>query len=244
MTGLIALLAAVVIAGAPVEQAFVGGETLDYNLHWMKISGGSARMTIGLAPDDPGRYRISSVGKSNPGFSRVFHVRDHIETVVTRSDFSTVYYRKQLNEKGRRKDEVTVIADGVATRTASKTKQVKVPTPVMDPISVIYFLRTADLSVGKSHELTLISDGKIYEVRAKVLRRERIQTPAGVFNTVVVEPQMESSHQPRDERLWVWYSDDERRLPVRIRTEVAFGAITATLRAVTPGVSSIEPPAE
>lgn len=242
MTILIAILAATILGSSPVTQTFAVGETLDYNLHWMKIAGGTARMTIAPAADD--RYRISSVGKSTAGFSRFFHVRDHIETVVLRPSFSTVYYRKQLNEKGRKKDEVTVIADGIATRTARKTKQVRVPTPVMDPISVIYYLRTADLSVGRTHDLTLISDGKVYTVQARVLRRERISTPAGIFNTVVVEPVMDSLGEPRDERLWVWYSDDERRLPVRIRSEVAVGSITATLRAVTAGVTSIEPPAE
>ena len=244
MTGWLALLAAVMIAGAPLDQAFVAGETLDYNLHWLKMAGGSARMTIAPAADDPSKYRISSIGKSNTTFSRIFHVRDHIETVVLRQNFSTVYYRKQLNEKGRRKDELTVIADGVATRSAKKTKQIKVPTPVMDPISVIYYLRTADLSVGKTHELTLISDGKVYNVHARVVRKERIHTPAGTFNTVVVEPVMESLGEPRNERLSVWYSDDERHLPVRIRTEVAFGSITATLRSFAPGVTSIEPPTD
>ncbi len=75
-----------------------------------------------------------------------------------------------------------------------------------------------------------------------MVRREVLTTPAGRFNTVVIEPKMSSAGVDRDERLWIWYSDDERRLPVRIRTEVNFGAITATLRAVTPGVGAIDPP--
>ena len=123
MTGLMALLAAVMIAGAPLDQAFVAGETLDYNLHWLKMAGGSARMTIGPVTDDPSKYRISSVGKSSSSFSRIFRVRDHIETVVLRQNFSTVYYRKQLDEKGRKKDEVTIIADGVASRRAKRPSE-------------------------------------------------------------------------------------------------------------------------
>jgi hypothetical protein len=46
----------------------------------------------------------------------------------------------------------------------------------------------------------------------------------------------------REERLFIWYSDDERHLPVRIRTEVKFGSVTATLKAVTSGVTSTDPP--
>lgn len=225
---------------AAVVASFLSGETLDYELKWLKITGGSARMTIGPLHDD--RYRITSVGKSSPGFSRFFKVRDEIETIVSRDAFSTLRYTKRLDEQGDKIEEVTTIEDGVATRKRRKIKKVDVPRPVFDPISVIYHLRTLDLAPGKTHDFTLIADGKVYNVHAMVVRREVLTTPAGRFNTVVIEPKMSAGGVNREERLWIWYSDDDRRLPVRIRTEVNFGAITATLRAVTPGVGSIDPP--
>lgn len=236
----IALLAAVTIAASPVHETFEAGETLDYSLTWLKITGGGARMTIAPASDDG--YRITSVGKSSRGFSRVFRVRDEIETIVDRDDFSTLRYTKRLDEAGDKIEEVTTVEDGVATRKRKKIKKVDVPRPVFDPISVIYFLRTIDLSPGKSHALTLIADGKLYTVHARVIRRESVTTPAGKFKTVLVEPEMESAGVRREERLYIWYSDDERRIPVRIRSEVKFGAITATLLEVRRGAGSIEPP--
>lgn len=228
------------LAATLAATAFLSGETLDYELKWLKITGGSARMTASQLGDD--RVRITSVGKSSPGFSRIFKVRDEIETIVAKDDFSTLRYTKRLDEDGDKKEEVTTVEDGVATRRRKKVKSVRVPRPVYDPISLIYHLRTLDLSIGKRHDLTVVADAKVYNVHAVVLRHETLTTPAGKFNCVVVEPRMESGGIPRDERLWIWYSNDERRLPVRIRTEVNFGAITATLRAVTPGVASIEPP--
>jgi hypothetical protein len=226
---------------AAVVAAFLTGETLDYEVKWLKITGGSARMTIAAQGDD--RIRITSVAKSSPSFSRFFKVRDEIETVVAKDDFSTLSYIKKLDEDGDKHEEVTKIENGTATRKKkTKTKQVQVPTPVFDPISLIYHLRTLDLSVGKTHDFTVIADGKVYTVHANVVRRETITTPAGTFRTVVVEPQMVAGGVAREERLWIWYSDDERHLPVRIRTEVNFGAVTATLRTVRSGVTSIDPP--
>jgi hypothetical protein len=87
----------------------------------------------------------------------------------------------------------------------------------------------------------LISDGKLYTVHARVLRRENVTTPAGTFNTLLVEPEMVSAGVQREERLFIWYSDDERHLPVRIRTEVKFGSVTATLKSVNAGVTSPDP---
>lgn len=242
----IALLTSLLICApdtvsAQVRQIFDAGETLDYNLQWVKVTGGSARMTI--SPIEGDRYRLTSIGKSGAFFSRFFRVRDEIDSIVARDTFSTLQYHKILDERGKRKDELTVVDEsrGIATR---KGKTITVPRPIFDPLSLIYYLRMLDLSPGKAHEFTVLADGKIYNVDARVLQRETITTPAGTFQTVVVEPKMESPAGVfRDEqhRLLVWYSDDARHLPVRIRSDVNIGSITATLRSITPGVASTEP---
>lgn len=244
------LLLAVIIAAqaagtpqsSPAEQKFAQGETLDYNLTWLKITGGTARMTIRPLGDDS--FRITSIARSSPSFSRIFKVRDEIETTVARSDFSTTRYVKRLDEDGDTIEEVTVIEDGVATRTRKKVKKVKVPRPIFDPISVIYLLRMRDLTPGKVHDFDLIADGKLYTVHARVVRKEKIETPAGRFNCIRVEPQMINGGVERQERMFIWYSDDERRIPVRIRTEVKFGAVTANLRGFASGVNGVDPPVQ
>lgn len=224
-------------------QNFAAGETLDYNLYWSKISGGSARMTI--APLDEGRYRITSIGKSGSFFSMFFRVRDEIESIVSRRDFSTVEYHKILDERGRRKDELTVVdAEGVATR---KGKTTRVPRPVFDPLSLIYHIRTLRLEPGLTHDFTVLADGKLYTLHATVLNRETIRSAAGMYKTVVVEPKMESAadvFKDEQHRLLIWYTDDERHIPVRVRSDLNVGSITMTLRAITPGVTSTEPVAQ
>ncbi|HEX7708481.1 MAG TPA: DUF3108 domain-containing protein [Thermoanaerobaculia bacterium] len=235
------VLVAMAAATSPAPQPFGEGETLDYTLSWMRMTGGTARMTISPLPGDPARFRITSVARSSPGFSRIYKVRDEIETTVAQTDFSTVRYVKKLNERERAREETTVIEGGVATRVRKGvTTKLEVPRPIFDPISVIYYLRTLDLSVGKVHDLTLF-DGKIYRLRAHVVRRETIQTPAGRFATVMVEPEMLGDGEAREERLFVWYTDDERRIPVRIRTEIKVGAVTASLSRISTGVESTEP---
>ncbi|HEV8658249.1 MAG TPA: DUF3108 domain-containing protein [Thermoanaerobaculia bacterium] len=235
------LLIAGETAGATLPQMYAAGETLDFDLSWTRISGGSARMTI--APIGGDRLRITSIGKSGTFFSRFFKVRDEIESIVDRDDFSTLEYHKVLDERGRRKDELTVVDErrSVALR---KGKAIGVPHPVFDPLSLIYYIRSLDLGSGKTHEFTIVADGKIYIVQTRVISRETITTPAGTFNTVVIEPKMESTAGVfRDEqsRLLIWYSDDDRHLPVRIRSELKIGSITATLRGTKTGVDSVEP---
>jgi hypothetical protein len=240
LAAIIAAMSTVPAPAEPIAQRFAQGETLDYTLTWLKVTGGTARTTI--SPGNATSYRITSVARSSASFSRFFKVRDEIETTVARDDFSTLRYVKRLDEDGDRIEEVTVIEDGVATRTRKKVKKTRVPRPVFDPISVIYQLRTRDLTPGKVHDFELIADGKLYTVHARAVRKEKVQTPAGTFDCVRVEPEMIAGGVVREERLFIWYTDDERKLPVRIRTEIKVGAITATLRAFSSGVTSSEPP--
>jgi hypothetical protein len=236
-----AVYAAALVFSAPaLQDTYAKGETLDFTVTWMKVAGGTARMTI--APFEGEKYRITSVARSGGGLARFFKVRDEIETIVDQKDFSTLRYTKRLDERGDKMEEVTTIEDGVASRKRKKIRKIPVPRPILDPISVIYYFRTLELAPGKSYELTLVSDGKLYTVHARVIRRETVVTPAGTFNALLVEPQMASSGVLREEQLFIWYTDDERHLPVRIRTEVKFGSVTATLNKVSTGVTGIDPP--
>ena len=162
-------------------------------------------------------------------------MRDEIESIVGSDDFSTLQYHKMLQEGSKRKDELTVIDERhhVAIR---KGKSVAVPDPIFDPISLMYYVRTLDLTPGKTHEFTIVADGKVYKVAAVVGERETIGTPAGTFKTIVVEPRMESSagmFKDEQKRLLIWYTDDARHIPVRIRSDLKIGSITVSLRGMS-----------
>lgn len=228
---------------SPVDAIFQGGETLEFSLSWLGISGGKATMTIGPAEGQPGRYRIESLAESSPSFARIYKVRDWIESVVERDSFTTVHFRKVLQEKKRRKD-VTTEFDydrGFATR---RDKQIPISKPLLDPLSTVYFARKLELVPGRRYRATLIADSKVVQPEIVVVKRERITTEAGSFKTVMVEPKLRggSLFREGDNRLFIWYTDDARKVPVKIRSELSFGSITASLRAIRPGAPSPSPP--
>lgn len=243
---LIAILATASPAVADVQDIFVKGETLDFELTWLLVTGGGLRMTIGLVPNDPAHFRITSIAKSNSSFSFIFKVRDAMTSIVNRDDFSTVRYEKHLNERGRRKDDTTMIDERrkIATRRRPNhdTEEIIVPRPVFDPLSLVYHLRALPMEPGTVQRFTVFADGKVYTLEADIPRTETIGTPAGTFKTVVVEPKMLAGGLFRDEgSLTIWYSDDPRHIPVRIRSDLKVGSITANLRAMRNGAANPEP---
>ena len=236
----------VLVIAALATSIFTAGETLDYELTWIGVAGGGLRMTIGPQPQDPAHFKITSVAQSSSSFAFLFKVRDQITSIVNADDFSTVRYEKHLNERGRYKDDITTIDEKrkVATRRRPNhdSDVVPVPRPVFDPLSLVFHLRDLPLQPGTVERFTVFADGKVYTLEAKVTKRESLSTPAGNFNTVTVEPKMLAGGLFREEGdLTIWYTDDARHIPVRIKSDLKVGSIVATLRGVRAGVSSPEP---
>lgn len=211
-----------------LASVFSRGEILNFSLSWLRMTGGTARMSLLPLGDD--RLRIESIAESNSLFAKLYPVRDEIESIVTADGFSTLRFEKKLNERNKKKQELTVV-DPEKRVALLKGKEIPVPSPIMDPLSTIYYLRTLDLTPGKKHFFTVLADGKVYTLQADVLYKETISSGAGTFRTVAVEPKMRKGGIFRDEnnRLVVWFTDDERRIPVRIRSYLSVGTITATL---------------
>jgi hypothetical protein len=78
-----------------------------------------------------------------------------------------------------------------------------------------------------------VTDGK-KSVMAKVeaQQREDIKTPEGVFKTIRYEAYLfDNVLYRRSARLYIWLTDDRRKLPVqiRVRLQFAIGSITLQL---------------
>jgi hypothetical protein len=63
-----------------------------------------------------------------------------------------------------------------------------------------------------------------------VLRREELVTPLGRFKTIVIQPLLKSEGIfARTGDMFIWLTDDDRRIPVQMKSKVVVGSITATL---------------
>jgi hypothetical protein len=231
---------------AALTAIYEAGETLDLDLSWLGLSGGSMRMTIGPLPGDATKLRITSVARSSSSFSFLFKVDDEIQSIVDRRDFSSIRYDKHLNERGKVKDDTTFVDEqhGIATRHRPKKidERIAVPKPVFDPLSLVYHLRSLELEPGRTQRFPVVADGKLYTLEAKITGRETLTTGAGTFRTVVVQPNMAAGGLFKGSgTLTIWYSDDVRHLPVRIRSDLKVGSITATLQAIHSGADTPEP---
>ena len=73
-------------------------------------------------------------------------------------------------------------------------------------------------------------DDEITKFKLKFLGREDIDTKFGTVPTMIFRPLVQSGRVFKEEEsLTVWISDDDNKIPVRIKANLAVGSIKADL---------------
>jgi uncharacterized protein DUF3108 len=99
-----------------------------------------------------------------------------------------------------------------------------------DVLSSFYHLRMRDLAPGMSFDIENHVDRKNYPVRFNVERRERVKVPAGEFDCLVVQPVLRTPQLFQHKgKIWIWLTDDERKIPVQMKSELVVGAFSIVL---------------
>jgi hypothetical protein len=119
----------------------------------------------------------------------------------------------------------------LATSETLHEASVDLPPCAIDAVGALARLRgVASLEPGKAIELP-VSDGRHSAmVKVEPQEKEEIKVAAGTFNTTRYEAfLLNGVVYPRKGRLWVWYTDDARHIPVQIRLRTGFPVGTVTL---------------
>lgn len=113
-----------------------------------------------------------------------------------------------------------------------------------DLITTLLKTRLWDLQVGDTRDVLVSYRDDFYLLTVHATRLERVKTPLGVFEAVVVEPRMEKTPPKgmfkRGANVKVWVSRDSARLPVRFQVEFKVGTGVATLVKYSPPASATD----
>jgi uncharacterized protein DUF3108 len=220
----------------PAAVPFFVGEELVFEVRWMGLLAGHASMAVSGQMTREGHdvYHIRSLAESSSLFSLFYPVRDMGETFVDVQALYPWYFHLDQRE-GARVMKRTVSFDqrrGVAIywKNQGPAQEVEVPLGVQDSLSSFYVLRTLPLQVGQSVHLKTFSNGRLYDVEVQILRQEKVHAYWGLVDALVVRPLMRFEEILRQKgEVLIWVTDDERRLPVRLKTAIKVGSIEATL---------------
>jgi hypothetical protein len=222
------------VTPAVATLPFAPGERLSYDVQFGVIKAGSGTMevvgidTVRGRPAYHTKFRLS-------GSIPLYRVDDLFESWFATDDLSSLRFIQDQNEGSKerqRRYEIYPerrVYDDLADE---KPEQPSVAKP-LDDGSFVYFLRTIPLEVGKTYEFQRYFKPDRNPVTIRVLRRERVKVPAGTFDAVVIQPVIKTKGVfSEDGRAEVWISDDERRMIVQMKSQLAFGSLDLYLSGV------------
>lgn len=215
-------------------------EELKYGLYYSFIKAGTAYIKNRGITDINGRkaYLIQTSAFSAPVIDAVYKVRDINLSWLDTQNFYSLGYAQSLREGRYKRDEWLTFDYNKNTYYGEVRKKEEpriisgeLPIKVLDMLTSLYYVRAQKLEVGKDIVFDIINREKQYPLVVKVLGKETIKTDAGKFDCIKVEPMFrgEGIFVSKGKSLQVWLTDDEYKMPIKMKVEVFIGSVYAEL---------------
>ena len=199
-----------------------GPEELAYRVDFIGITMGYARfryqgkVSIGGKP----MYHLNVRAWTSGILSFIYPINETIDYYLDMETIAPI--RQESTRPESDKDDVALYDQEtgkitVRFRQSGKIrKEVTTIPSVYDPVSVAYYFRWRDLG-AENRPRNVYGGRKLYQISSRILRNERIHTEHGDVDTIVVLPIIRRDGKPDNKGdLKVWFSNDERRVPVRL----------------------------
>lgn len=218
------------------------GEVISFRIHYGFLTAGNATLaTTKTSYKGQPAFYIKGTGKTSGAAKAFFKVEDIYESYVNQKQEPLFYvrnvsegsYTQNLQSTFNPANNTLLLVDKKHTDRPAKT--VKVPNDVQDILSCFYYLRSLDnLKVGTVLKMSVWIDDELFPFQLKVVGTEKISTKFGKINCLKIIPSVVSGRVFKDkEGVTMWVTNDQNRVPVLIKAELAVGSLKASIDSFT-----------
>ncbi len=232
-----------VFAHSQNTQSFKAGEWFRFRIHYGIFNASFATLAVSDSVyEGKPVYHVSGKGKSTGLLGIFFNVDDHYESYFDKKTGRPYKYVLKVEEGPTTKDKEVYFdydKNTVTVKNNERKKSDDLPIKnnhVQDMLSVFYFLRNSidqrKIVESQEYSLDMIYDDELFKFKLKFLKREVLRTKFGKVPTLVFRPYVASGRVFKEqESMTVWVSDDDNKIPLRIKADLAVGSIKADLDA-------------
>jgi len=231
-----AAVVALALAAEPEARPappFAPGERTELSVDYLGVKVGLARVTVGATAGELLPLLLQAKTGGLVGF---LDVREQLTSNLDRDTLLPRTASLEAVELGYRHSDhtrfdreagtATVVSRGKSTTTTT----VPVAADAVDFVAMVFRLRMLPLSLGAKHAFTVLAGVKAHAIVAEVVAREEVQTRAGSYPAWKVRvPTGFGGKFSEKDPTYLWFSDDERRILVRLSTDFAIGRAVANL---------------
>jgi hypothetical protein len=226
------------------NTAFGIGEYLRFEINYGFITAGDAVMSVAPAYttiNGRNAYAMSFNVNSTSAFNVVYNVKDRYTSIVDAQGLFPWRFEQHIREGNFQRDfEAVFDQENLKVKTYTGESEPKkfegeyaIPMYVQDALSAFYFGRTLNynsMKVGDVVNLQNFYKDQTYPLDIRYLGKETIEVPAGEFRCIKVEPLVREGGLFKSEGSMVlWMTDDDRKMPVKVKTAVVIGSVDADL---------------
>jgi hypothetical protein len=207
-------------------------ERLTYDIEWRLIHAGSAVVD---AQKTSARMKLESEGM----VSSLFKVDDAYGVTYDEPFCATSSTLDAQEGKRHRETRVTFdrsrnradyVERDVVKNAVLHTYDVAIPNCVHDTLGALISLRSLALTPGQSAQMPVSDGHHTASVKVEAQEREELKIGANSYKTIRYETfLMNGVVYTRKGRVFIWVTDDARRLPVQIQLRMSFPVGTVTL---------------
>lgn len=218
------------------NRAFQSGEKLNYTVSysgWLNV--GEANFEI--KPDTgilsgKNLFHIVGTGKSNYWWDWFFKVRDKYETTVRKETLLPVKFNRNVFEGGYSFTE-SITFQHKEKKAISNRKSYNISADIQDVLSAIYFFRALDFSKVVPNEILPVKvaiDDTVHNLKIQYIGKGVIKIKTGTYHCLIFRPDLiPGTIFKSNTKMDLWVSDDENKLPLKVKTEILVGSIVVEL---------------
>ncbi len=219
-----------------MNRAFGIGEKLVFAVKYFNITAGFGILDVKDMTEINGRkvYRIEAIARTSPFFETFYRVRDIITSYMDVKGLFSWKYSKHLEEGGYRHDSFMEFFHKEGYAQKSDGSKCDIPAFVQDVLSEFYYFRATYKGEDEFYINVASDECKFYQILVKKLRYEKVTVDAGEFDCVVIQPFLKYEGIFRQKGdIWIWLTNDERLMPVLVKSQIVIGTIDAVLQSAT-----------
>lgn len=230
---------------APAPSPFAAGERMGFSINYLGMRMGTAAITVRerQGPVVPVQLEAHTTGLAGT----FYDFRERLVSIIDPETGLPTSFVLDTDERGRKHHDTTEYdrTEGKAVvvqrgKTTSRD-EVEVPPGAIDFVALVFKLRRMPLQPGDRHTFAVLAGTDVHDVITEVMGRETVQTRAGTFVALKVRvPTGFTGKFSERNPTFLWLSDDDARIVVRLSTDFSFGGAVAELISYRPGAPELD----
>jgi hypothetical protein len=217
------------LQGSDKKVPFYPGERLTYRARWGVLPAGEVTLMVLPRETIAGieTYHFAMITETNNAVDLLYKIRERQDSYIDTNITHSILYKKKTESKHPRDIIVNFNWEKQEASYANfgeKKAPIRIMPGTFDPLALFFILRLHDFKENSVIEIPVTDGNMNIGVKATVTKREIIEVDENKYDTFAVTPDMERLEdivKKNDEpQLKIWFTADDKKIPVRIRSKV------------------------